>query len=105
MAKLNKKDVKKIADLARLEISEKDLKYYTSELSNVLEYVDQLNKLNTDNIEPTSNIGGLLGVVREDEEYGTDAKGRVGLAKVLMKTVPFTQKGFVKVKNVFKRNI
>lgn len=103
MSKLSKNDVKKIADLARLEVSDKDLEFYTQELSGVLEYVDQLNELDTQNIEPTSNIGGLLGVVRPDEEYDENVKDRTGLAKTLMNLVPITQKGFAKVKNVFNR--
>jgi aspartyl-tRNA(Asn)/glutamyl-tRNA(Gln) amidotransferase subunit C len=44
-------DVKKIADLARLNLSESDLELYTPQLSNILEFVEQMNQINTDSIE------------------------------------------------------
>jgi len=48
-------DVKKIAHLARLNLSEKDLSFYTPQLANILTFVEQLNQANTTNIEPLAH--------------------------------------------------
>ena len=65
--KLQKKDIQHIANLARLELSDKELKKYGSQLSDVLSYIDQLREVNTDGIEPTAQVTGLENVFREDE--------------------------------------
>lgn len=52
---LNATDVKKIAHLARLNMSDEDVEIYTKQLSNILQFVEQMNKANTDNIEPISH--------------------------------------------------
>jgi len=101
--KLSKKEVKKIAQLARLEISEKDIGYYAEELSAVLGYVEQLEKVDTQKIEPLGNISGLDSIYRKDEEYDTHLKRRLSTPEILMKLVPFKEKGMVKVKSVFNK--
>jgi aspartyl-tRNA(Asn)/glutamyl-tRNA(Gln) amidotransferase subunit C len=50
-------DVKKIAELAHLEISDEEVKLYTPQMASIVEYVEQLNELNIGDIEPA--LGGL----------------------------------------------
>jgi aspartyl-tRNA(Asn)/glutamyl-tRNA(Gln) amidotransferase subunit C len=50
-------DVKKIAQLAHLEISEEEVKIYTPQMAGIVAYVEQLNELDTENVEPA--LGGL----------------------------------------------
>lgn len=50
-------DIKKIAKLAHLEITEEEVALYTPQMANIVAYVEQLNELDTENIEPA--IGGL----------------------------------------------
>lgn len=50
-------DVRKIAHLAHLEISDEEVELYTPQMASIVEYVKQLNELNTEAIEPA--IGGL----------------------------------------------
>lgn len=50
-------DVRKIAKLAHLEISEEEVERYTPQMAEIVNYVEQLNELDTENIEPA--IGGL----------------------------------------------
>ncbi len=63
-------DVKKIAKLAHLEISDEEVVLYTPQMSDIVKYVEQLNELDTDNIEPM--LGGLTAegegtkAIRED---------------------------------------
>ncbi|NCC59218.1 MAG: Asp-tRNA(Asn)/Glu-tRNA(Gln) amidotransferase subunit GatC, partial [Synergistales bacterium] len=58
--------IKHIADLARLELTEEELLKYGEQLSGVLEWVGQLNEVNTENIEPTAQVTGVKNVLRED---------------------------------------
>ena len=50
-------DIRKIAQLAHLKISEAEVALYTPQMANIVAYVEQLNELDTENIEPA--IGGL----------------------------------------------
>ncbi len=50
-------DIRKIAKLAHLEITEEEVALYTPQMANIVAYVEQLNELDTENIEPA--IGGL----------------------------------------------
>jgi aspartyl-tRNA(Asn)/glutamyl-tRNA(Gln) amidotransferase subunit C len=59
-------DVEKIAALARLSISSQEAGTYGSQLSNILDYIEKLNALNTSDIEPTYNAVGLENVARQD---------------------------------------
>ena len=72
MAKLDIKQIEHIAKLSRLELTEDEKKLYSEQLSSVLEYVELLSEVYTENVEPTSNITGLKNVTREDgiEESG-----------------------------------
>jgi aspartyl-tRNA(Asn)/glutamyl-tRNA(Gln) amidotransferase subunit C len=51
-------DVKKIAELAHLEISDEEVELYTPQMASIVEYVEQLNELDTGDIEPA--LGGLV---------------------------------------------
>ncbi|MEX0602121.1 MAG: Asp-tRNA(Asn)/Glu-tRNA(Gln) amidotransferase subunit GatC [Bacteroidota bacterium] len=61
------KDVEHIAVLARLEFPEAEKKTFTHQLNEILSYVEQLNRLNTDSVEPLSHVIELNNVFREDE--------------------------------------
>ncbi|CAN5679284.1 Asp-tRNA(Asn)/Glu-tRNA(Gln) amidotransferase subunit GatC [soil metagenome] len=54
---ITKEDIKKIAKLAHLEITEEEVALYTPQMAEIVAYVEQLNELDTENIEPA--IGGL----------------------------------------------
>lgn len=59
--------VRKVARLARLELSDADLARMTEQLTNILNYVDQLTELNTDGVEPMAHPLPLQNVFRDDE--------------------------------------
>ena len=50
-------DVRKVAKLAHLEITDEEVAIYTPQMATIVEYVEQLNELNTDDVEPM--LGGL----------------------------------------------
>ena len=66
MAKVTKAVVKKTSVLADLKLSDKEIEKFTPQLSEVVDFFDQLNQIKTD-VEPTSQTTGLLNVTREDE--------------------------------------
>jgi aspartyl-tRNA(Asn)/glutamyl-tRNA(Gln) amidotransferase subunit C len=64
---VTKKDVEKIANLARLYITEEEKEKYTDQLNVILEYMEQLNTVDTRDVEPLSHPLELINVVRKDE--------------------------------------
>lgn len=66
--KITKKEVLKIASLAKLSLSEGEIEMYTNQMNDILAYMDQLNELDTDDIEPLSHVLDLTNVTRADEE-------------------------------------
>lgn len=63
---LSEDDVKHIAKLARIAIKDDEITKYRIELSAIFEYVEQLNELDTEHVEPTSQVTGLENRWRED---------------------------------------
>ncbi len=66
MASLTPEQVLHIAKLARLRLSPEEVKKMSTELTNILTYIDVLKEVNTDSIEPTSQITGITNGFRED---------------------------------------
>ena len=64
---LNKSDIDKIAWLARLSISEADTPNYLHDVSNILELVEKMNNVDTDNIEPLAHPLEIKARLREDK--------------------------------------
>ena len=60
-------DIEHVARLARLDLSEPEKERMRSQLDAILTYIDKLRRLNTDNVEPTSDAIPMVNVMREDE--------------------------------------
>jgi aspartyl-tRNA(Asn)/glutamyl-tRNA(Gln) amidotransferase subunit C len=58
--------VRKVALLARLELSPEEEKQFTGQLSSILEYVEQLGELDTANVEPTTRAIEVSNITRDD---------------------------------------
>lgn len=65
--KITKKEVLDTAELARLEIKDDELDKFINQLGNILEYIKDLNRLDTTDVEPTSHVLELSTLLREDE--------------------------------------
>ena len=65
--KLSGEEIKHIADLARLELSPEELDKYGEQLSAVLSYIDQVQEVDVDGVEPTAQVTGLTNVWRADK--------------------------------------
>ena len=64
---VTKKEVEHIAELARLKFSDEELESYTEELNQILAYVEKLNELDTENVEPLSYPIENENTLRKDE--------------------------------------
>jgi aspartyl-tRNA(Asn)/glutamyl-tRNA(Gln) amidotransferase subunit C len=71
---LNKSDIDKIAWLARLSIAEDDIPNYARDLSNILELVEQMNTVNTADIEPMAHPLEITAQLREDKITESDQR-------------------------------
>lgn len=58
--------VQKIAKLSKITISDDDMPRFTKDLESILSFFEILNEVNTDNVEPTSQVTGLLNADRPD---------------------------------------
>jgi len=63
---LSKDDVRKVSLLARLQLSDEELDVMTSQLGEIVQYVDQLAELNTDDVEPMAHAVELVDVLVDD---------------------------------------
>ncbi|MCF8009033.1 MAG: Asp-tRNA(Asn)/Glu-tRNA(Gln) amidotransferase subunit GatC [Halanaerobiales bacterium] len=63
---IDQKEVKYIANLASLKLSEDQVKKFSKQLSDILDYIEKLDELKTDNIRPTSYTVPVKNVLRDD---------------------------------------
>ncbi len=66
MTKVTKKDVKHVADLSTLVLTEEEIAKFTPQLDKIIGFVAKLSEVDTSNVEPTSQTTGLTNVLRED---------------------------------------
>ena len=93
---VDKKTVAKIAHLARIGVEEKDLDSMTDELNNILNWIEQLNEVDTDGVEPMTSAVETELFWRRDEV--TDG----GKADDILKNAPDSQYGFFAVPKVLE---
>jgi aspartyl-tRNA(Asn)/glutamyl-tRNA(Gln) amidotransferase subunit C len=65
--KLGSDQVKKVAKLANLPINDDEVTRYSDQLSKILEYIDLLDKVDTQNTEPTFNVTGNTNIFQNDD--------------------------------------
>ena len=73
--KISREDVLKVATLANLELTDAEVEIYRGQLSNILTYIDQLNEIDTSNVEPLTQVVSARedeSALREDVVYRAD---------------------------------
>jgi len=95
MTKLTRDDVLKLAQLARISLSDDEVSEFSEELSAILQYVEQLSTVDVSGLEPTNQVTGLTNVMREDvvKDYGYKPEE-------LLKNVPKTEANQLRVKRM-----
>ncbi len=91
-----KMDIEKVARLARLELSEEERETFGNQLEQVLTYMEQLNRLDTTGVEPTSHAIPIYNVFREDE-----VKSSISQEEVLA-IAPDEEEGHFKVPKIIE---
>lgn len=95
MSTITVDDVKYVASLAKIAITDEEAAKFTGELDAILGYVRQLDAVDTTGLEPTYQVTGLKNVTRADTiiDYGTSRED-------LLKNAPRQKDGYVEVPKV-----
>ena len=72
MTKITREEVKKVAHLARLELNADELNNHAQQLENILEYIKQLEKIDTDEVPCSTRAIEVINVFRKDENKNSD---------------------------------
>lgn len=91
---IDKETVRKVANLARIEVSEADLDKVLPKMASTLQWVEQLKELNTDNVEPLASVVNINLQLRED--VVTDG----GIQQKILANAPEESMGFFVVPKV-----
>lgn len=93
-------DVKHIAKLARLGITNDEEEKFAKELSAILDFVAKLNEADTEGVEPTANVTGVTNVFRDDETnlLSGDESVKTGI----LANAPEKERGYFKVRRVLE---
>jgi aspartyl-tRNA(Asn)/glutamyl-tRNA(Gln) amidotransferase subunit C len=93
---LRNEDVEKIAHLARLKIEDNEIEGYARQLSNILDFVEQMNEVDTDGVEPMAHPQELAARLRLDQVTETDQR------KSFQSIAPSVENGFYLVPRVIE---
>jgi aspartyl-tRNA(Asn)/glutamyl-tRNA(Gln) amidotransferase subunit C len=95
MTKITDADIRKLAILCRLKLTDDEIPKYKQEISKIVEFVEVLQSVDTSGLEPTSQVTGLTNVTREDEiiDYELNRDN-------LLANAPAVEKGQIKVKRM-----
>ncbi|MFD1020995.1 Asp-tRNA(Asn)/Glu-tRNA(Gln) amidotransferase subunit GatC [Thalassobacillus hwangdonensis] len=96
MSRISKDEVKHVANLARLAVTEEEADLFTKQLDDIITYAEQLNELDTTGVEPTTHVLDLKNVLRKDEPRKWLDK------KDVMNNAPDHQDGQFKVPSVLE---
>ncbi len=91
---ITEQQVKHVAKLARLNLSDDEIRMFTRQLGEILSYVEKLSELDTSDVEPTAHAAPLKNVFREDK-----ATQGIGIESVL-KNAPSRDGNFFTVPKV-----
>jgi aspartyl-tRNA(Asn)/glutamyl-tRNA(Gln) amidotransferase subunit C len=95
MTNLTRDDVLRLARLSRLQLTDEEVTQFASEITAILQYVEQLQQVDLEGVEPTYQVTGLKDVMRHDVEksYGPDHQQ-------LLENAPATEDSHFKVKRM-----
>ena len=91
---ISEKEVKHVAKLARLELTDEEIQKYSKQLGDILKYVEKMNEVDTTGVEPMPHAIPLYNVMREDIVKYEETKDE------LMKNAPYEEDGFFRVPKI-----
>lgn len=96
MSRIIKEEVKHVANLARLAISDEEAEHFQKQLDAIISFAEELNELDTEGIEPTSHVLDMKNVLRED----VPTKGLP--VEEVLRNAPDHQDGQIKVPSIIE---
>jgi len=95
MSKVTKEDIVRLAKLSKIALTDDELAKFQVEIESILAHIEQLQKIDTDGVEPTYQVTGLRNVSRTDEikDYGVSQAD-------LLKNAGDKKDGMIKVPKV-----
>ena len=72
--KINENKIKKLADLSQLNLDPEEIKNLFSDFKKILAFINKLEEVDTNNIEPLTHIHPISNICREDRAYQKDIK-------------------------------
>jgi len=94
MTKITKDEVKKVANLARLELNENEINNHAEQLEKILEYIKQLEKIDTKDVPCTTRAIEVVNVFRKDENKNSDC------SEELLELAPSSEDKYFKVPKI-----
>lgn len=93
---INIKDVEQVANLARLSFTEQEKQDFAEKLTAIVGYMEKLNEVNVEGVEPTYHVLPLLNILREDEVQPSMERDKV------LSNAPDPQQGCFKVPKIME---
>jgi aspartyl-tRNA(Asn)/glutamyl-tRNA(Gln) amidotransferase subunit C len=93
---IDKKEIERIAKLARLKLKEEEIEGFSKDLSSIVDYIDILNEVDVKGVEPLSYVHDIKNVMREDIRASQPQE----VIDKLIEVAPDKEDGFVKVKTI-----
>ena len=94
MTKITKEEVKNVALLARLELNEEEINNHVEQLEKILEYIKQLESIDTNNVPGTTRAIEVTNIFRKDEKKNSDC------TEELLELGPSTEGNYFKVPKI-----
>ena len=94
MKRISSDEVKKVAQLARLELNENEINQHAEQLEKILEYIKQLEKINTENVPCTTRAIEVVNVLRKDEKKNYEN------SEEILDLAPSRENKFIKVPKI-----
>ncbi|MDO8557930.1 MAG: Asp-tRNA(Asn)/Glu-tRNA(Gln) amidotransferase subunit GatC [bacterium] len=93
-------DVRKIAELARIRLDDAELEKLQNEFGTILDFVGKLREVQTEGVEPTKQVTGIVNALRKDTL--SEERPEQSSAEDLLGQAPQREEGHIKVKAVFE---
>ncbi|APH06467.1 Asp-tRNA(Asn)/Glu-tRNA(Gln) amidotransferase subunit GatC [Bacillus weihaiensis] len=96
MSRISTDQVKHVANLARLAITEEEAELFSKQLDSIISFAEQLNEVDTENVKPTTHVLEMKNIMREDEpKKGLDNEE-------VLKNAPDQEDGYFRVPSILE---
>ncbi|MDA7026775.1 Asp-tRNA(Asn)/Glu-tRNA(Gln) amidotransferase subunit GatC [Bacillus sp. CLL-7-23] len=94
MSRISIEEVKHVAHLARLAITDEEAEMFTKQLDSIITFAEELNEVNTENVKPTTHVLQMKNIMRED------VPGKGLPVEDVVKNAPDYKDGYIRVPSI-----